>query len=78
MVRLVQKQPLEKVPIRDGAQIRDRVTPMNRKKEAVLLNIKFHREIKMGRMMTRDKEKIFYTKYRLLSLDVAADPQGVL
>jgi len=51
---------------------------MNRKKEAVLLNIKFHREIKMGRMMMRDKEKIFNAKYRLLSLDVAADPQGVL
>ena len=29
-------------------------------------------------MMVRDKEKIFYTKYSLSSLDVAADPQGVL
>lgn len=40
--------------------------------------MKFHREIKMGRMVMRDREKILNTKYCLLSLGVAADPQGVL
>lgn len=29
-------------------------------------------------MMVRDEEKIFNTKYSLSSLDVAANPQGVL
>lgn len=32
----------------------------------------------MGRIAVRDKEKIFSTEYSLSSLDVAADPQGVL
>lgn len=43
--------------------------PVNdRKKEAELLNIKFHREKKKGRMLVRDKEKILNTKYPLSSL----------
>lgn len=49
---------------------------MNRKKEAVLLNIKFHREKRNG--ADDGESQKGNTKYPLLSTDVAADPQGVL